>query len=39
MKFNWGHTLEFYDNDVITVTSLILRTQSVSAVYLQLAKC
>jgi len=28
-EFHWGH---FYDDDVITVTSLVLRTQSVSAV-------
>jgi len=33
-EFNWGHTAEyFYDDDVITVTSLELRTQSVSAVF------
>jgi len=31
-EFNWGHILDFYD-DIITVMSLVLRTQSVSAVF------
>jgi len=33
MEFNWGHIREFYDDDVIAVTLLVLRTQSISALF------
>jgi len=32
-KFNWGTYWNFYHNDVLIVTSLVLRTQSVSPVF------